>query len=119
MYIKAQKSVDLDSIESNSMFCTTCKELERSNQTATIGTSNFRRSTLDRHGESREHRGAVEAKVLCGSMMQATEKATNEKETAILSAMRTMYFVVKMNLPICHYGEMVEFLRFQGMLLFC
>ena len=86
---------------------------------ATIGTTNFRRSTLDRHGESREHRGAVEAKVLRRSMTQATEKATNEKETAILSAMRTMYFVVKMNLPICHYGEMVEFLRFQGMLLFC
>ena len=36
--------------------------------------------------------------------------------------MRMMYYVIKMNLPVCHYGELVEFLRFQGMLwswLFC
>ena len=37
------------------MFCTTCKELKKSHRMATIGTTNFRRSTLDRHGDSREH----------------------------------------------------------------
>ena len=83
---------------------------------ASSGTTNFRRSTLERHAESIDHRNAIEAKVLRRSMTQATEKAVSEKEKAILSAMRTMYYVIKMNLPICHYGELVEFLRFQGML---
>ena len=89
---------------------------------ASSGTTNFRWSTLERHTESIDHRNAIEAKVLRRSMTQATEKAVSEKEKAILSAMRTMYYVIKMNLPVCHYGELVEFLRFQGMLwswLFC
>ena len=37
------------------MFCTTCKELKKSHRMATIGTTNFRQSTLDCHGDSREH----------------------------------------------------------------
>ena len=61
------------------MFCTTLKELKKSNQIAAIGTTNFRRSTFDPHGDSRKHCGAV----LHRSMTQATEKATSEKETAI------------------------------------
>ena len=93
-----------------------CKEINKSNPMASSGTTNFRRSTLERHAESIDHRNAIEAKVLRQSMTQATEKAVSEKEKAILSAMRTMYYVIKMNLPICHYGELVEFLRFQGML---
>ena len=64
-------------------FCTTCKELKKSNQMATIGTTNFRWSMFDCHCNSRENHGAVEMKVLCHSMTQATEKATREKEKAI------------------------------------
>ena len=98
------------------MFCSICKEINKSNPMASSGTTNFRRSTLERHAESIDHRNAIEAKVLRRSMTQATEKAVSKKEKAIMSAMRTMYYVIKMNLPICHYGELVEFLRFQGML---
>ena len=103
------------------MFCSICKEINKSNPMASSVTTNFRWSTPERHTESIDHH-AIEAKVLCRSMTQATEKAVSEKEKAILSAMRTMYYVIKMNLPVCHYGELVEFLRFQGMLwswLFC
>ena len=62
---------------------------------ASSGTTNFRRSTLERHAESIDHRNAIEAKVLRRSMTQATEKAVSEKEKAILSAMRTKYYVIK------------------------
>ena len=88
------------------MFCTTCKESTKSNQMATIGTTNFRQSTLDRHG--RENHSTVEAKVLHHSMMQATEKATSDKEKPILSAMRTMYFVIK----ICKFAITAKWLSF-------
>ena len=32
--------------------------------------------------------------------------------------MRTAYFTTKLNIPISHIGEMIEFLKFQGKLLF-
>ena len=32
--------------------------------------------------------------------------------------MRTAYFTRKLNIPISHNGEMIEFLKFQGKLLF-
>ena len=32
--------------------------------------------------------------------------------------MQTAYFTRKLNIPISHYGEMFEFLKFQGKLLF-
>ena len=31
---------------------------------------------------------------------------------------RTAYFTTKLNIPISHNGEMIEFLKFQGKLLF-
>ena len=46
-----------------------------------------------------------------------TEKAVTKAENAIIAAMRTAYFTTKLNIPISHYGEMIEFLKFQGKLL--
>ena len=38
--------------------------------------------------------------------------------TNVRKNMRTAYFTRKLNIPISHNGEMIEFLKFQGKLLF-
>ena len=99
------------------MFCTVCRESKKKNPMASSGTNNFRRSTLERHSESQDHQSAVEAKLLRRTMRTTTEKAVTKAENAIIAAMRTAYFTTKLNIPISHYGEMIEFLKFQGKLL--
>ena len=100
------------------MFCTVCQESKKKNLMASSRTNNFRRSTLERHSKSQDHQSAVEAKLLCQTMRTTTEKAVTKAENAIIAAMRTEYFTTKLNIPISHYGEMIEFLKFQGKLLF-
>ncbi|XP_068733011.1 uncharacterized protein [Montipora capricornis] len=95
------------------MFCTVCRESKK-NPMASSGTNNFRRSTLERHSESQDHQSAVEAKLLRRTMRTTTEKVVSKAEKAIIAAMRTAYFTMKLNIPISHYGEMIEFLKFQG-----
>ena len=50
------------------------------------------------------HRKKIE-----GTFMQITNAGKN---------MRTAYFTRKLNIPISHNGEMIEFLKFQGKLFF-
>ena len=85
---------------------------------ASSGTNNFRRSSLERHSESQDHQSAVEAKLLRRTIRTATEKAVTKAENALIAAMRTAYFTTKLNIPISRYEEMIEFLKFQGKLLF-
>ncbi|XP_015772672.1 PREDICTED: uncharacterized protein LOC107350926 [Acropora digitifera] len=96
------------------MFCTVCRESKKKNPMASSGTNNFRRSTLERHSESQDHQSAVEAKLLRRTMRTTTEKAVTKAENAIIAAMRTAYFTTKLNIPISHYGEMIEFLKFRA-----
>ena len=77
---------------------------------ATTGTTNFRRSTLDRYGDSRDHRDAVEAKVLHRSMTQARKQQVKKKQRSVSHEDNVLH---NKDLPICHYGEMVEFYDFK------
>ncbi len=99
--------------EKNAMFCSICSDRAVVNP-FTTGCQNWRTSTLQRHVASAEHRQTVRDQTAEANMARILDKAMGENEKAILSAIKTVYFMAKCDIPNAKYAEMLEFLKFQG-----
>lgn len=96
------------------MKCKVCREAKKSSPMVS-GCTNFRKSTLTRHLESTEHKQATQEKLLRRNFQQSYEQALTTNDEAILTAMKTVYFMVKTLTPTSQYSEHIEFLKFLGM----
>ena len=96
------------------MRCKVCREFKK-NSLMVSGCTNFHKSTLTRHLESTEHKQATQEKLLRHNFQQSYEQALTTNNEAILTAMKTVYFLVKTLTPTSQYSEHIEFLKFLGM----
>ena len=91
----------------NKMFCQVCIDAKLSNA-MTLGTQNFKTSTLTRHIKSADHTRAIQAHKQRKEMKAAMEKALTKEEEAIIVAMKAVYFLVKEDLPLSKYPNFIE-----------
>ena len=91
------------------MFCKFCRDCKLS-VNFNAGTQNFQKSALTRHLATKEHRQAVLQVQQQGDMTIAIQRDFSEKETALLSALRTVYFMVKQDIPTHKYEQFLDFL---------
>ena len=91
----------------NKMFCQVCIDAKLSNA-MTLGTQNFKTSTLTRHIKSADHTRAIQAHKQRKEMKAAVEKALTKEEEAIIVAMKAVYFLVKEDLPLSKYPNFIE-----------
>ena len=99
--------------EKKLMYCKLCKKCKK-DTAFTTGCSNFRTSTLVRHVNCKDHRNSVVESNAQDSMTTVMEKAFNEEEESILTAMKTTYFMAKEDIAIHKYPSFLNFLQFLG-----
>ena len=108
-WLQLHKWLKFDS-KLNKMFCQVCIDAKLSNA-MTLGTQNFKTSTLTRHIKSADHTRAIQAPKQRKEMKAAVEKALTKEEEAIIVAMKAVYFLVKEDLPLSKYPNFINFLK--------
>ena len=93
----------------NLMFCNVCVKHNKSN-TFVKGCSNFRTSTLTRHASGTDHQSSIESVPMKQAMQQQSKQIFDAKEKAIVNCLKTVYYIVKGDLPLVKYESMVSFL---------
>lgn len=98
------------------MYCKICKlSKNQGGNPFVVGSMNFQKSALDRHLCSREHKHNVLEKQSTDSMVHTIMSQLEKKETALLSALKTVYFLAENDIPTHKYGKFLEFQQFQGL----
>ena len=69
---------------------------------------------LSKHALTVDHRAAIEAKACRRDMQQALAHSYRDQELAVISALKTVYFMAKKNLPNDHFSDLKQFLVIQG-----
>ena len=73
----------------------------------------MKKDALTKHGATVDHRAATEAKKCRKDMQQALANVYRDQEFAIISALKTVYFMPKKNLPNDHFSDLKHFLVVQ------
>ena len=69
---------------------------------------------LTKHAATVDHRAAIEAKKCRKDMQQAIANVYRNQELAIISALKTVYFMAKKNLPNDGFSDLKHFIVVQG-----
>ena len=99
--------------DEDKMRCTICVKTKKGGSFAE-GSDNFQKSALDRHITSKEHKDAVIELAQSGQMTTIAWKLIAERDKSIISAIKTVYFLAKSDIPTHKYGDFLDFLEFQG-----
>ena len=93
--------------DNNSMSCTLCIKHKKSN--ALSGDCrNFKTSTLTRHADSKDHKEAVAAESMAGSFEKTVKKVLDEKEAAVVSALKVVFWMTKEDISIIKYESLLN-----------
>ncbi|XP_013403277.1 zinc finger protein 862-like [Lingula anatina] len=92
------------------MYCSLCVEKKKDN-IFFQGTNNFRTSTLMRHETSADHKLAIQETSEAAQAKQAFCRALEGKDGAIMSAMKSVYWLVQEGIAIRKFGSLIELLR--------
>ena len=76
------------------MLCSICIESSKTNP-FTSGCTNFRTSTLTRHIESQDHQNTLEEVHMASNFERAVVNSVDLQEKAVVSALRTVYWLGK------------------------
>ncbi len=96
--------------EGGKMFCDVCQQAKKENS-LTVGSDNFRTSTLVRHLCSTDHKQAVRDSLLRRDFSVAADNLISQKEEAIGCAMSCVYWLAKEGLPIAKYPSLIKFMK--------
>ena len=102
--------LEYDSV-TKTMSCKLCKKLGLFNA-MTIGTTNFKTSTLSRHAASADHKLALLAPKEQANMAKTAEKFTTDQEKAILVCTKVVYWLAKEGIALNKYGSLMELLKY-------
>ena len=98
------------------MYCSSCRRHKKKNaytQTAyTEGTTNFKKTNILRHSQTRDHKSCLEAEG-CRSLTAITAEAHGQKMKAIVSAMRNVYWLAKEEVATLKYESLNKLLQLQ------
>lgn len=94
------------------MICDTCRRHKKCNPYAQ-GTSNFKRTNILRHLRSCDHRSALQAEG-CQSLTVISSKSLSQKNKAIVSAMRNVYWLAKEEIATLKYASLNQLVLLQG-----
>ena len=92
------------------MFCKLCLGASKTNS-FTVGCSNFRTSTLQRHVAHSNHQVSIVAKSMEESMARAVAAALTGKERAVDAAMKAVYWLCKEEIATQKYSSLLSFLE--------
>ena len=95
--------------EKNRMFCSLCIRAKKVNA-FTFGTDNFRTSTITMHISGGDHKVTVCSSEQAGDIKISIEKQLSDKEQAVVSAMKCVYFMIKQGYASSGYGDFVDFM---------
>ena len=95
------------------MRCQYCIDAGKHNA-FTRGCDKFKKDVLSKHALTADHRAAIEAKACRRDMQQALAHSYRDQELAVISALKTVYFMAKKNLPNDLFSDLKQFLVFQG-----
>ena len=93
------------------MYCSYCIDTKKSN-VFTCGCGEFLKDYVVKHSSSVDHRQALQERMLRRSMQSSVVMAHKKDKAAVLSAMRTAYYLAKKNSPNADFDEL---LTFQGL----
>ena len=74
----------------------------------------MKKDALTKHAATVDHRAAIEAKKCRKNMQEAFTNEYRDQELAVISALKTVYFMAKKNLPNDHISDLKHFLVVQG-----
>ena len=98
------------------MYCSSCLRHKKKNaytQTAyTEGTTNFKKTNILRHSQTRDHKSCLEAEGN-RSLTAITAEAHGQKMKAIVSAMRNVYWLAKEEVATLKYESLNKLLQLQ------
>ena len=95
------------------MFCSLCIRAKEVNA-FTFGTDNFPTSTITRHISGGNHKAAVCSSEQAGDLKKSIEKQLSDKEQAVVSAMKCVYFMIKQCYASSGYGDFVDFIGYMN-----
>lgn len=95
------------------MFYSCCQQSGKSNP-FTSGCINYRISTLVRHIESQDHRNALQEIEMAESFQEIVMNSVSSQEQAVVSGMRTVYWLPKEYIATEKYNSLMNLLKLQG-----
>lgn len=96
------------------MFCTLCEKHGKGGPWVS-GTDNFRVKTIERHLNSNEHKEAMTAQAPDQQVLPSTFTASMQRRhRAIVSALRTVYWIVTEEIANRKYASLLKLLNLQG-----
>ena len=81
----------------NHMICSYCVDAKKNNS-FTTGCNKFKKDPLRKHALTIDHRTALEARSARKDMQQAIANVNRSQEKAVISALKTVYFMAKRTL---------------------
>nr|XP_006820028.1 PREDICTED: uncharacterized protein LOC102809342 [Saccoglossus kowalevskii] len=97
------------------MKCRICRKSGKRNPfTDADGCKNYRTSTVARHASSALHLEAVKATIMRADMEAAVSTALTKKQDAVITAMKTVYWLAKEAIATDKYSSLLELLRESG-----
>lgn len=107
-WLKQYSWLEYDRIN-NAMSCKLCMKYNKHNS-MTVANQNFKTTTLTRHADSADHKQCVESNQLQGQLQRSVDKVMNDQEAAVVVALKTVFWLVKEDMPISKQGSMLELL---------
>ena len=95
------------------MYCEICRNLKFTN-TLSLGTNNFKTTTLQRHVVSQDHKSAVSNPGERSNFEEAVVCADSKEESAIMLVMKVVYWLAKECIPLSKYGSLMQLLELLG-----
>ena len=95
------------------MLCSICIKSSKANP-FTCGCTNYRTSTLSRQIESQDHQNALKEVQMASNFQRAVVNSVTFQEKAVVSALRTVYWLGKKYIATEKYRSLLNFLELQG-----
>lgn len=96
----------------NHMTCSFCIKSKRQNP-FTVGCTNYRTSTLTRHMSSADHVNSMKDSVEQVNFRRTYETAFENKKSAIVSAMRCVYWLAQEKIATVKYSSLINLMKVQ------
>ena len=98
------------SYEDGKMLCQLCIKADKANS-FTKGSSNFRTSNLKEHLKTADHRLAVQVPILQKNQERVMGKMLNDRECAILVAMKTVHWLASQDVALMKYKSLMSLFK--------
>ena len=94
----------------NKVICKLCSKIGAKNALS-LGTDNFKTSTLYRHTTHKDHQRALIAPKEGKNFKQAVNKVLTNEEKGITTALKMVYWLTQEGMPLSKYGSMLRFMK--------